>query len=763
MARLKRPLNRAAAAAADDALYANHPELVQNGQRRPIGNDATLRQEWTEHYLANGGELDVEGGGRRSTAKRWLKDEPARFRAERRGPAVKAPPAHVFYTTTAALLIRPNWPLRGYYVYVDTDATSGVRFAVGSPWWTDENGIPHEVDDEGRPIRPVPVFAFAWSPPEPGATPVFSLAVLYDRDRDRLERRRREFERTLRSGPLPREYELRPTIWLKPEGTSFTLQVYVPEQREVLDLRALDALRQECDGLRRELELARRRIDEHITGSILHQVCFFHRAQVEAWLSAFPRRRGHLSRIQTGPNKGKSYWWLACDTFDRVLVQLTGRYLDGAGRLMELLRDARKMELLGQIDLVDSLADETGDHELWRHEFLCAAYGFLANTPYADEALERFLQPLLRALSELWERQRVGCGCATCAAMTAEVTVDRARHGADLDRLGWRAKDLKNGTRTAQRLIDLMTKFKDSIGKALARSTDLAADAQFYAFLFMLRTGGFGDRPQLIKAYDRWINFWGRYYDAARKGSGTLDTWARQLDAEYAALGLKSPGGRDWLKSISSAAGLIGAAITFYDIFSRESHRWNVKTTLDVSKASIELIQGTIGVVEGLTPGGMKGLLMARGMSEPAAKACAERLSHWTRVAGAGGGAILVAGSYLTLRDAADKGDGREFGWAAVQYSGASIAMAGLTLDATVAGSAGGVILNVVGGAVYLVGSAGEWFTRPGEVERFLRNEGYWSEREEWNDEDRAELERFEAELRRRAAEDRMYRPSQKL
>src|SRR5580692_4652177 len=55
------PLNSAAVEDADDQFYANHPELVQNGQRIPLDtNDpaqAGLRSEWMDLYEANGGRF----------------------------------------------------------------------------------------------------------------------------------------------------------------------------------------------------------------------------------------------------------------------------------------------------------------------------------------------------------------------------------------------------------------------------------------------------------------------------------------------------------------------------------------------------------------------------------------------------------------------------------------------------------------------------------------------------------------------------------
>ena len=59
-----RPLDRGAVRAADDQFYANHPELIEDGERIPLDPSdpaqADLRSEWMDLYIANGGQVEGE-------------------------------------------------------------------------------------------------------------------------------------------------------------------------------------------------------------------------------------------------------------------------------------------------------------------------------------------------------------------------------------------------------------------------------------------------------------------------------------------------------------------------------------------------------------------------------------------------------------------------------------------------------------------------------------------------------------------------------
>jgi hypothetical protein len=71
--RAVKPINPEASKQANDTLYANHPELIQNGQRVPIDpterSQQGLRDEWLNSYAANGGKVaPITGAEAKKTA-----------------------------------------------------------------------------------------------------------------------------------------------------------------------------------------------------------------------------------------------------------------------------------------------------------------------------------------------------------------------------------------------------------------------------------------------------------------------------------------------------------------------------------------------------------------------------------------------------------------------------------------------------------------------------------------------------------------------
>ena len=93
MKRLQRPLDTQAVNDADDQFYTNHPELVVDGERKPLDpsdpKQTALRKEWTDLYVDSGGAVDKAAGGKKPgdatlpCQKSWIKFRVLRDETER--------------------------------------------------------------------------------------------------------------------------------------------------------------------------------------------------------------------------------------------------------------------------------------------------------------------------------------------------------------------------------------------------------------------------------------------------------------------------------------------------------------------------------------------------------------------------------------------------------------------------------------------------------------------------------------------------------
>jgi hypothetical protein len=119
-------------------------------------------------------------------------------------------------------------------------------------------------------------------------------------------------------------------------------------------------------------------------------------------------------------------------------------------------------------------------------------------------------------------------------------------------------------------------------------------------------------------------------------------------------------------------------------------------------------------------------------------------------VFGIAGAALQLGSAWLSLSEAADKGDHQAFVWGAVQYMGADIYLTGVAVEFTPifgVSQAAGVVVAVVGAVVYVGGQIGEFITRPGAEEKFLR--AYYF----YDDHDHRSPEEKEREWQQRRAE----------
>jgi len=744
MAKLKKPLDPAIVQMANDDLATKYPELLENGQiieLDPNNPDHELYcQEWVDLYIAYGGELEEAAGSRLTGKTRQHPANPyVKFKdGVRAGTPTKlaGTDGHVFIATSNCIYVADEWPLREYYVYLDIDPTDKVDFETMGMLWTDENGFPHYTDGKGRPTERVPAFVLAWS--KKSSTEIerkgASVAMIYDRDPEKLDQKKSKVEQIAAGGPLPNKYrvDLLSKLTEVQIGYGYSACLHVPRDKETLDVDKLKELMKECDAA---IEAARKTsndIYKYVTQSLTNQTLYFHRRTIDQWLDAVPGRRRHLRSNNT--RTGKSEYEMACENFDRGLNKLFDAHERSLDKFDTILNDDKKLEQIGQIDLiVEDVYEKYGEHMLWRHQFICEAVGSYSGTSRQQKIYEKFVAPLINNLSVPFGEFRNKCVCDTCEYFQAGKTTIPSPPALTGESF-WKSKDLKLGTRTLTRLLDVFTKFKDNIGFVFAQNKMQAIEKIFPLSMgLFLRTGiikpGEAVMPEMAH---KWTEFLLKEFAQAKAGEGKIDDLVKGADN----LLKKYKINPKVLPKIGDGLGIIGATFVFWYIFTKEGSL-SRKDTFDFMNSFCDVTKAGLNLGGDWTKGKEKLFRAAvekkfvKTFGEATGKKWMNVIPKWSAGVGAVGGAFQVASSYISLNEAADKGDSREYGWAAVTYTGASISLAGLALDLApepLVTKGSGVVLNFVGGIVYLVGTAGEFLTRPDDVEVFLRNEYWWNE-----------------------------------
>lgn len=734
MPRLKRPLDPTIVEIANDELAQKYPELIgPDGKIILLDPDnpdhAAYISEWNELYILNGGEVESElplndGRTKRAPCFPYVHYE----EKKRLGDPIHLPDfAHVFYAASNAIYADEYWPLREYYVYMDIDPSDKIDFDTLGLLWTDENGYPHYTDGEGNPTERVPLFPLAWSKKISDfvKSEGDSTAIVYDRDIQKLKQKRSKVEQEAGGGPLPEKYriDLMGSMRQFGNGTAMTVVLFVPPDEDSLNVPKLKELMKECDDLRAQAKNANDAIYKFITKNTTHKTLFFNRQTIDAWLDEYPNRRTGLITMGTG---GKTLYEVSCQNFDRDLNKLVKEHDKVLVKFLELFDDKAKMEQLSQIDfIVEDVWEPSGEHLLWRHQFMCEALGHFSGTTRQNDAYKKYVEPILTNVNVPYGSLRNKCKCKTCAYFEANKTTV-ANPPQLVPEPIWKSKDLKLGTRTGLRVIDLATKFRDNIGYVIAANKlDLVftsgaiAKFQVFAKPFFDRMNLFKDTkiaPTDLQIWGReWEKTIQKHFDLAKKAEGTL----AGMQAEIKAMLEKEKVPRARVTAVADGLTLIGAAAVFWYVFTKEG-KLTGKDVADFLGGVTDVMKASVS----LGKEGFQKKLIAK-YGEEAGKRIATIVPRWISF---GGGVFQVASAYISLSDAADKGDAREYGWAGVSYFGASVAMAGLALDVMpepVVTKGSGILLNFVGGIIYLVGSAGEFITRPDEVERYLRSE-YW-------------------------------------
>jgi hypothetical protein len=477
-----------------------------------------------------------------------------------------------------------------------------------------------------------------------------------------------------------------------------------------------------------------------------NQVMFVYRQQINDWLGPDgSERRRHLWLVANS-----TMWDLACKNFDFDFGKLTAAYDRSLDKLFAILTDDQQRGDIGDIGIVlEGWDDPSGEHLLWRHQFLMEACSLFCGTPRQKDVFEKIVQPLFQGLAFSWSDLRAGCKCATCQSMIKDKTTSNVQPLKDfLHYAGWKSKDLKLSTSTVLRGIDLFTKFAPNWAHVVATSPSSVAfrDIGIISWWFFIRAGVINPNTSTPKLAEQWMDLWADMAVAAKKGEGQLDNFVyKTLKFLHPNLTKKTT---DILARVGDVFNLIGSAIVVYSVLSSDG-KFKLKDAMDLSRAITDATKAGMGIGKQRLEAALTQYFVKKYGQELGVEAAKKWATALPKYVGVAGGMFQVASAFISLSDAADKGDSREFGWAAVAYTGADISMSGLVLDAMpepLVTKGSGLVLNFIGGAVYLTGQLGEFITRPGAEEKFLRGHSFYTSDEHWKPGEREAYEREQEE-----------------
>jgi hypothetical protein len=545
--------------------------------------------------------------------------------------------------------------------------------------------------------------------------------LIYDRDLTRLKKKRATLQGTNGKTSDLRVFKLFLELDLAREKGYPVADLYVPFDSEVLPLREVVALALECDALIRRAQEASRVVKTFIANDNNAEI-LMNRAAIDGWL-AWADRRDHLSRY----HDGRIVWDDTCDRLARNLKKLTDTYENALEPLYQKLLDGDVCRKLSLCDYVlEGWDDPAGYHAVWSHDFFIEAFGLFAGTQRHKDVFENFVQPMFLGFAANFGAARAKCHCPTCREIPQEndpaAAFDRDEH---FGKLHWKLKDAKIITGTGQRLIDLSTKFTSSWAFLVAMKEDFKFVPTEVAKLGlpspnMLKRLGAVTQGLFKGLADRWWNKLCQFCQHATK-----------FDASGA--GKEAREIQDTLKLTRSVypelfgnfLGILGGAISVVSFFTNKGR--DPKAWLDLSKGITDIEKGAIA----LTQKTIAKQLAAK-YGEENVKQFAKLLGKSVGLAGA---SAQLGSALLNLREAADEkmkqGDTRAFGPAMVQAVGADLYLLGSTLELApipVASQAAGVVVAVIGGAVYVIGQISGAIYRPGDEEALLLRLSYYDD-----------------------------------
>jgi hypothetical protein len=662
--------------------------------------------------------------------------------------------AHLFFAPAIRILVKENWPLAGYFVYMDADTSNAIDFNRFGLLWTDERGTVHETQS-GKPVRPLTNAPCIWSQADGDQSGErVSLALIYDSDLNALNRRRANIEKSGERTPSSPEHRITRMQWSETALDNFSeLIIYAPADEEALPLEKLEALMRRCEALFKPVDLAREKIDDFLSNLVRKAVCF-NQFQIEWWLSGQGdrltelERRRHLWRI----NDRLTTWSSACCHIPGELKKLKDTYESTLEPLLRLLKDDSTLKNIDLIDLVLRTEDDrSGIYFSWKHQFYSKAFMAFAGTCYRDEIFRQFVEPYLQILTTRWQGLREGCNCDTCQSVRKFSEQPPTDHSPELRGTPYKSKDLKLGVDTLARILELFTSFLPNLATLIA-GRKYEPTSEF--FFFLVRTGVIRPEANNADAATQWVELIGklklmkwREVDRAAEWTGSLNEFLKEKLAPSV----------DTARISAVFNGLAGTILLQYVLIEAyKNRRLSDKNRMEFAQALAYLGRSGSEFGKGWVQKQLTSLILAQAGTKPtdmAEKLAAEKVAlelakdlaaTLPRVLSLLGAALDLASVGTSLAESTDE---REFGWYSVQLLGSDMALggslAGIFPEPLVSKAGAGVAAGV-GGLIYLYGKIMLVLTKPGFEEGVLRaGKYYFDEGSPLSATDQAEYERL--------------------
>jgi hypothetical protein len=585
---------------------------------------------------------------------------------------------HLLHYQAAPLYFALNWPARHYYVFLDWDQGDGIAFDK-EPMWTDENGFLHRT----KPGASEQVHTkLKWLPFKASkrGTPT-DVVLLYHRDRSQVVALKMEYESAAKAGNIPPKFDkYKLKMFNGNTGRIIAFPGHVDRLKELV------AFKDQCDQLLQDVVDARTKIEKWAKSG--PRQVFLFRRQINAWLDD-PDYSGRCERLLSINHKGKkrSTWDVDNELFMAEWRELHREAARPLLRLFEFLRTDEFKELR-EIDLVDQ---ETlnGDCALWRQQFISKTLSELASSAVTNEVFNEVVRPFVESLGRAISNSASACKCGRCYTCHRDVEPPKD----PLAQVFTAGDYTKLSLKTLRYISDVMYKFSGHWAMAVTQGNVAISDlAGWLANIVGRSTGAVDEAADLSRYFNEFL---GDAFALASNADESAKTLMNRLDKAKSLSGGK-------LAMFSNALKAVGAAIVFAKVYDKNDT--SARDAVSVVKAAGEASETLIFLDNKLSKG-----RLPKGYSSAA---------KWLKVGGAG--LTIVLGG-MSMREAADNADGEALFCATIVTTGGAVMLYGAYLDATGVGASVGVIMNVVGGVMVVIGEVAGMVTADDPEEKLLK------------------------------------------